>query len=329
MRAALLALVLPGCLLGAPPDDSPIAVYDHVWADFDAHYGLFGVKADTVDWDALYADCLPLVPASQDDAALQEALRCLLGPLNDDHVRLLVPGVEDGLWSAGRLQDLESEDFHEEVSGAYVQDLVDAGPLRWGWLSEDVGYLHLRSLSSQSAARGAAEAMQALGGARAIALDLRGNGGGLHSVLEPVASLFSDRDYVYSRLRRREGAARDSYGEWIDYDVEAGEAPFLGPVALLTHAFTVSGAENLTLALGELEPVTQVGSTTAGAFAGTGWRDAPNGWLYAVSLEDVRDAEGLSYEGVGLAPDIEAASTLEDTRAGRDLALEAALEWLD
>lgn len=45
---------------------------------------------------------------------------------------------------------------------------------------------------------------------------------------------------------------------------------------------------------------------------------------------DIRrlDADGLSYEGIGMVPDIKATNTAEDLADGRDKALEAALNRL-
>ncbi len=339
MRPALLLLLplLGGCLLGPAPRDGAIATYDAVWEDFDQHYGLFAVKADDVDWDALGEDCRALLPADDtDEDALLDALKCLLGPLRDDHVRILRPDVEDGHWSAGRLEDLEITDFSEEVSGAWLLDPMDRGEARWGWLDPaltgaedlDLAYLHLRTISPSSAVDAVDQAMAELSSADGLVLDLRENGGGYASVLEPIASHFADHDYVYAQIRRREGEGRTTYGAWQEWDVEAGEAPYLGPVALVTHAFSVSGAEHLALALTELDRVIHVGSPTAGAFSAATFRDAPNGWLYSISLEDVRDARGTSHEAVGVVPEILAESRLEETQQGVDRGMEAAVDAL-
>ncbi|MCB9689892.1 MAG: S41 family peptidase [Alphaproteobacteria bacterium] len=317
-----------GCLLGPTAPEGAEATYDAVWADMDRHYGLFEVKPD-VDWDALGQDCRALLPSDDADAeALYAALICLLGPLRDDHVRLLRPGADGGLWSAGRLEELERTDFTEAVSASWMSELHDEDPtLRWGWVDPErvgghaIGYLHVRTLDVAHAVDAVDGAMAAMADADGLIVDLRGNGGGFHSVLEPIAGYFADHDLVYSRIRRRDG---EGYGAWLTYDLEAGEEPYLAPVALVTHAFTVSGAENLTLAMRELDQVVHVGSATAGAFSSAIWRDAPNGWLYAVSVEDVRDVDGESHESVGLIPDVQAESTLEETRAGIDRAMEAA-----
>ncbi len=326
--------LLGGCLLGPAAGDGAAATYDAIWADFDAHYGLFGVKPD-VDWDALGESCRALLPADDaNGAALFDALKCLLGPLEDNHVRVLRPGVDDGMWTPGRLEDLEVTDFSEEASASWVPDLTDGPLVRWGWLdsdltgASDLGYLHVRTVNPNATVDAVDAAMEQLSSADGLIVDLRENGGGFAVVLEPVASHFSDEGYVYSRTRRREGEGRTDYGEWIDYRVDAGEAPFTRPFVVLTHASTVSGAELLTLALRERPQVTHVGSTTSGAMAAAVWRDAPNGWAYAVSVEDARSADLTSYEGIGVVPDIEAQSTLEETQAGVDRAIEAAVEVL-
>lgn len=71
--------------------------------------------------------------------------------------------------------------------------------------------------------------------------------------------------------------------------------------------------------------VTQAGDTAFGIFSDNPKRELPNGCIYSVSSGDFRAADGKSYEGIGLAPQIRIVNTKEDIAAGRDKVLEAAL----
>jgi C-terminal processing protease CtpA/Prc len=77
-----------------------------------------------------------------------------------------------------------------------------------------------------------------------------------------------------------------------------------------------------------LPHVTFVGDTTSGAFSNQINRELPNGWGYSLSIGQWVDANGLSYEGKGLPPDVVVQNKKQDVVNGKDEALEKPIELL-
>src|SRR5690606_1788671 len=107
-----------------------------------------------------------------------------------------------------------------------------------------------------------------------------------------------------------------------------GGTRYTKPIVLLTSRWTGSAGETFTLAMDELPHVTLLGDHTSGGFSDNIARELPNGWFCFMSIGDYRAADGQSYEGIGVAPDIRLVNTKDDILAGRDRALEQAAERL-
>ncbi|MCB9745427.1 MAG: hypothetical protein H6740_22805 [Alphaproteobacteria bacterium] len=321
----MLALaLLTGCLQPLT-GDSPGEVFEHLWTDFDDHYALFEAKG--LDWEAEGEAWRDAAWAAEDDDALHEVLTGLLGPLNDNHVGLFVPDGETPDWRSGSLNGQHQEDFALEVTRALLVEELPSPhrAVTVGWAAEGVGYLHVAQMSG-AAARAAEEALAQLDAADALILDLRGNTGGDSPAARDLAGLFATEAAPFVKQRHRE-LDGPGYSDFEVWTVEP-RATRARPTALLTNLWSISAAEWCTLALRTQPHVTQVGVTTAGAFASTVLRDLPNGWLVGLSFSDVRDAEGVSWEGVGLAPDVEVPSGQADLQAGEDPVLAEALALL-
>lgn len=305
----LLLSGLVGC--GAP---SAAHTYEVAWSEFDRLYALFGVKG--IDWDALHH----APPGDAGADALFGSLTTLLAPLDDNHVQLL---SDRPPWVAGNLEGRLRDTFHPDVTQAYLSEHQDPHPMVRTGVLAGVGYLWLGRLDATTTAL--AGDYLATAPPSGLILDLRQNTGGYHRHAEALASWFVTQPRIYSRLRRRIGPEHDAFGEWLAFDVEPRPTGYPGPVAILTDPYTVSGAENLLLAL-EAEPhIVRVGTTTAGAFGARLWRDLPNGWVVSVTVDDVRDAGGESLEGIGIHPDVAVSIDLSDLEATTDPILDAAL----
>lgn len=331
----LLGLLLLLCSCG--PEASPGAVFDALWADFDARYALFEARA--VDWDAARARWEPRLVGVDSDDALFEVLFGLLRETGDDHVYLARfddAGHPTRVVTAGRLGGQRRDDFslplvEQRLEGAAVGG---GGRLRWGRLSPRVGWLHVTSLDGATGGTAPdawtaelSRALEALDGTSALVLDLRNNGGGRAANALAIASALVERPAPVFTVRTRNGPARDAFDAPTRWDVvpRDGHAPPRALV-LLTNRFTMSAAETLVAAVLTRGDVVHVGETTTGALSAKSHeRQLPNGWSYTISVQDFRLPDGTSPEGVGFIPAIAVDNTTDDLSAGRDPMLERAL----
>ncbi len=94
---------------------------------------------------------------------------------------------------------------------------------------------------------------------------------------------------------------------------------------VLTNRQTGSAGETFILAMKTMDHVKVLGDSTYGAFSDNPKRELPNGWIYAISTGDFRDANGLSYEGIGIPPDELIQNTIPEIQSGVDKVLEKAI----
>lgn len=97
---------------------------------------------------------------------------------------------------------------------------------------------------------------------------------------------------------------------------------------LLVNSRSISAAENVALAVRAVPRAIVVGETTAGVMADAAPLPLPNGWEVGVPVNVFRDANGVSWEGVGVPPDLWVTNDRSDVEAGRDRVLEKALAFL-
>jgi len=317
----LLALACPAQEMSAPERN-----FEELWKTFDANYSHFGVK--NIDWNALYRIYRPRVTAQTTDEELFDILSALLGHLNDNHVGLRSPSRRFG---AGILQELKQEDFSLDlVKEKYLQGKAVAlrgGVFHYGWLSDTVGYFHFRGFEDAAASGAAVDAiLKEFRNAKALVVDVRGNGGGDDRAGKAIASRFADRQRLYMTVALRNGPKHNDFAAPVEWFVEpAGPAQFTRPVILLTHRFSVSAAENFALAMRTLPHVIQVGDITSGAFADTAPHSLPNGWRFSAPFNLFRDRDGVCWEGTGIPADYRIANSKADVEARRDKVLEFAL----
>jgi carboxyl-terminal processing protease len=339
MRITTLTFALPLALAGTfacmpAPSSTPAAVFEQVWTDFDDYYGLFVVKG--VDWDRSHDELQPRVDDDTSDAELHAVLVDMLEPLEDAHVTLY-PATSPALptWSF----DLVDGRFPlpamslSLVEQTYLDDAVTLdAEILVGRLSPELGYIHVPHFDASGGAyrRALDDALEHLEGIAGLVVDVRDNPGGYDTNAQYVAGRFARERRPYMSVRKRSGPGREDFAPPIVWHVApTGDRQFTGPIALLTSHATQSAGETFGLAMRERDDLVALGTTTAGAFSDAILREAGNGWAYTISVGDYRAADGRSYEGIGLAPDVEVESTVDDLDAGRDRVLEAAITELE
>jgi hypothetical protein len=85
----------------------------------------------------------------------------------------------------------------------------------------------------------------------------------------------------------------------------------------------------MAAALQETKRARVVGTRTKGESLPAEYTTLPNGDVFLYAVMDFVTGEGKRLEGIGVAPDVEVALTQESLLEGRDLVLEAAVNWID
>lgn len=312
----------------APADTGPEAVANAFLDHFDRHYAFFDrrlpgrAERETRLREAISPD--------MSDAALFQALAAYMDGLSDSHTKLI--GVMDG--APRRQQDGQGEtlpfvrgemgetDWLVGLIGSTIEGLGETGVLTlndrlvWGVIDGRVGYLQLfvmggftdrTDFASDNWARAEMEALNgeldrafaAFEGLDAVIVDLSNNRGGWDRVAKALPGRFTDEAFTgFTTQSRGAGLAP------FEHIIEPAAGPrFAGPVYLMASDVTVSGGELATLAFRQLPQVTQVGTTTRGAFSTPLAKPLPNGWLLELSNEVFAAPDGTVYEETGLAPD--------------------------
>lgn len=335
--AALLAVMFSfaSCddmLLGEKEQNNPVNNFDVLWNDVDKMYGGFAVK--DIDWDSLYDVYRPLVTNNSSDAELYNTLTKLLDHLDDNHVSLLptntgFPSYQSGI--VGRMKTFT--DFSLSViADNYIDELKSySGTILYGTLKGNVGYILLGGMEEgiDTYEKAFDFLFEYFKGTDGIVIDIRNNPGGIDQESVYIAGRFASEVKTGFKFRLKNGPGHNDFTQFYEYTIEPqGKTQYTKGVAVMTHRFSISAAETFTMAMSLNDHVTIVGDTTSGAFSDMTSRELPNGWVYTISIGDWRAADGTSYEGIGLPPDVVVQNDSADVANGRDEALEKAISLL-
>ena len=206
------------------------------------------------------------------------------------------------------------------------------------------------------------KALDALKSKKGIIIDVRTNGGGQGPYAYYLAGRFfaSARPIplVRQRIKYQKGSALSSLGAWAtqtfrgfpdprvsggyvagvfteDNTIQAsGSYQYTQKVAVLTAKSTASAAEYFTAAMKTQGHVKTFGETTFGIFAGSDIFTLTHGnknWKTRVSTHDIEikyNGKFVSFEGVGIKPDMELIPTTNQINQGKDIHLTAAIQYL-
>jgi carboxyl-terminal processing protease len=186
-------------------------------------------------------------------------------------------------------------------------------------LSNDVTYLRFDVFETMNVVEKSLEAIEAAGPA-GIVIDLRRNPGGSLVHLQRVAGALLGDDVLLGT--RRVANASEPMKSW------RFRAPYRGPIAVLTGPSTGSAAEILAAAVQDQRRGKLIGRPTNGSVIPAEMFGLPDGGRMMIPVSDFVRSDGRRIEGAGVQPDIWVLPTLEDVRAGRDVALERALREL-
>ena len=106
------------------------------------------------------------------------------------------------------------------------------------------------------------------------------------------------------------------------------DAPFLGPVVILTDHGTGSTSEFFAAGLQDTGRAVTVGETSAGAVLPSIFEKLPTGAIFQYAIADYRSPKDVLVEGRGVPADVVVQQTRESLLAGHDAQLDAAIKYV-
>jgi len=172
------------------------------------------------------------------------------------------------------------------------------------------------------------EAMEEFADTDGIILDLRGNLGGLGGMVMGIGGYFFDKRVPLGTMHQR--------GQSLKFNVNprrvsmSGKAmkPYSGPVAIVLDGESASTTEVFASGMQAQGRVRIFGETSAGMALPSVATELPNGDVLLHAIADFIDPNGVSVEGRGVIPDEQVGLTRESLLEGRDLPMEAAMNWI-
>lgn len=248
----------------------------------------------------------------EDPRAFAESLTRVLQSVNKDkHMRVYYREPQ-----AGNGQPLDRDARRQQMMQR--QRERNFGFHKLEKLDGNVGYLDLRGFSPVDLAAPMGEAaMRFLSTSDAIIIDLRRNGGGSPAMVQFLCSYFFDQKIHLNSLYWRGGDRTEEF--WTLADIPGERMPEV-PLFVLTSNYTFSGGEEFAYNMQTRKRAMLIGETTGGG--------ANPGQVYPVNHRfeifiptgrAINPVTGTNWEGVGVKPEVEAAS-----EASYDIAVEKA-----
>jgi C-terminal processing protease CtpA/Prc len=219
-------------------------------------------------------------------------------------------------------------------------------------LDDGVAYMALNDFSPSEIVDAFRASLPELAAAAAIIIDLRNNGGGNSNNSSAIVGHFTSEPFrgaswrtpINDAVFRAWGKASEKYDfldEYKEYyfghvyrSVEATEhqpsdgITLKAPTLVLIGRKTASAAEDFLIMADEIEQITTMGEPTHGSTGQPLGLELPGGGSARISAKRDFYPDGREFIGRGIQPDILIRASVEDIRAGRDIVLESALDYL-
>lgn len=205
-----------------------------------------------------------------------------------------------------------------------IRERIETPSVEWRVLDEaqKIGYVRVSLFGERTAdeLRTGLDELAAAGVTR-LALDLRGNGGGLVDAAVNVTSLFLREGQVLREIKRG--------GQERFYPVKTTRSPaHTWDLVVLVDGGTASASEIVAGALRDQKRAILIGEKTFGKGSVQEVHELPDGSSVHVTVARWLTPNRQQIDGDGLTPDVEVGVTQADHEQGRDPQLARAQAWL-
>jgi carboxyl-terminal processing protease len=172
------------------------------------------------------------------------------------------------------------------------------------------------------------EAVDRFRAAKGIVVDLRGNPGGVLTMIMGLSGHFLDGPVNLGVIKTRDSSLNLVANPRMVGAAGQPVEPFRGPVAILVDSGSYSASEIFAGGMQSIGRARIFGSRTAGGALPAVLERLPGGDVLQYAIGDFTTATGQRIEGRGVIPDTEVVPTRQALLAGSDPVLEAALDWI-
>lgn len=325
----LAALTLGGCHdFETFPNDSR-GNFDALWALIDRHYCFFQEKG--VDWNEVYARYSPRVSQSMSQEELFTLCSEMIDELRDGHTNLSSPFATSYYrkWWSDYPQNYDARVIQQYYFNFNYRSI---GAIDYGLLPQNIGYLHYSTFTSSFGAGNIDYILSYFKNADGLIIDVRDNGGGELSNVEPLVNRFIQQRTLAGYIIHKTGPGHADFSEPFAYYIDPvgeGHISWSKPVVVLTNRSTFSAANNFVSIMKLLPGVAVIGSTTGGGSGMPYSSELPCGWGIRFSACSILDARGRTTE-FGVEPTEGYAIDFgpDDSANGTDPILECAISYI-
>jgi carboxyl-terminal processing protease len=190
---------------------------------------------------------------------------------------------------------------------------------------EGVLYIRIPSFDKQIFEQSARTSLHAAMDAKAVVLDVRGNHGGntpvglVKDLMERPYRWVAESTPMSIGLFQFRGSV-DKHAElaWFGDIEQPISNPYRGEIYILADGGCFSACEDFLIPFKNSRRATIIGVRSAGSSGQPAYQDLGDGMGVSVSTKREYFPDGSTFEGVGVAPDIEVNTSIEDLRTGRD-----------
>jgi carboxyl-terminal processing protease len=170
-------------------------------------------------------------------------------------------------------------------------------------------------------------AMDSLRESDGLVIDIRGNFGGVAGMAMGIGGHLVDSAVPVGRMITRTQTLQFTMNPRRVSTANQRVEPYGGPVALVVDALSVSTSEIFAGGLQDLSRVRVFGEQTAGQALPAVAGRLPNGDILYHAIADFAGPSGRSMEGEGVTPDERIVPERSALLAGRDPAVDRAVNW--